>query len=190
MRHLAINTFWDTILGMKSIERLRLINISLNKAVNWSEMFEKHMNLSEFHLESTPFPSNEFTLISDRKLNENPNIISFSLIDCNITSIQTNLMNTWFELKMISLSNNMINELKRSWFHSTLPSLWSLDLSYNMIETIPQDFFNGMTAIRKLRLDNNRLKTLHKSWFQPIWPLLREFSIDRKYTPDYLPLET
>ncbi len=81
----------------------------------------------------------------------------------------------------MSLSHNSIKLLNRKWFSKTLKDLWSLDLSYNKIVSISEDFFIGMTSLRKLRLDNNKLMALpFLDSMEIIWEnrILNEFSIN------------
>ncbi len=82
---------------------------------------------------------------------------------------------------MVSLSRNSIKLLNRTWFSPDLPDLFSLDLSYNKIVSLPQDFFVGMNALRKLRLDNNKLMSLPFDTIKNIWnKQLIEFTIESK----------
>ncbi|XP_054159856.1 uncharacterized protein LOC128958066 [Oppia nitens] len=64
------------------------------------------------------------------------------------------------------------------WFSQTLPQLWSIDLSYNQITNIEEDFFTGMPSLTKLRLDSNSLKTLNYKCFVNVWHQLHELWVD------------
>jgi len=144
-------------------------------------VFDKLIGLKDFRLESSlsPSPSNTISINIGHGLKAN-NMLSISLINCQIKLIDSNVINRWSNLRMISLAHNQISELNRNWFPSELKNLWSLDLSYNSISVAPQNFFNGMPALKKLRLDNNSFYTLHYNWFESIWTNLHELWIDSK----------
>jgi Leucine-rich repeat (LRR) protein len=107
-------------------------------------------------------------------------LISLSLIKNGIRSIHEQEFADWPYLRIVSLSHNYIKLLNRKWFSTTLKDLWSLDLSYNKIVSLSQDFFSGMTSLRKLRLDNNKLMFLPFDPIEIIWKngLLNQFFIN------------
>ncbi len=166
--------------GIKRLNHLNLINTEINGDWDWGAMFDQLSQLKDFRLESSSLPSKVLNIKIGHRF-KTDNILTVSFINCQIESIDSNVINKWSKLRMISLANNKISRLDRNWFSSQLYFLWSLDLSYNSISDIPKDFFTGMRALKKLRLDNNSFLTLKDSWFLPIWPNLSEFWINREF---------
>ena len=165
----------DLINEQKSLKRLKFNRMDMIDW-KWDQLFGNLSKLREFSMQTSTISSPLFR--HSDPFTTNDNLISFSVTNCAISSIEENVMSQWTQLKMISLANNCIKDLNRKWLAPNLKKLWSLDLSFNSIDYIPKDFFIGMTALRKLRLDNNSLKTLKKLWFEPIWAGLHEFWID------------
>ena len=173
-----ISILSDLIDGQKSLKRLKLIGISVTNGWEWGPMFAQFNRLVDFHLEKcSPFVDE---LVINGSADKN-NMISFSVNKCGIKSIKTDMITEWIHLKIVSLAHNCIHELDRHWFPSQLESLWFLDLSYNKISWIPDNYFLGLTALRKLRLDNNSFVTLNKLWFHHIWEGLHELWIDGEW---------
>ncbi len=166
--------------GIKKLNHLNLINTQINRDWDWGAIFDQLSQLKDFRLENSSLNSSSVLNIKIGHSFKSDNILTVSFINCQIESIDSNVINKWSKLRMISLANNKISRLDRNWFSSELKFLWSLDLSYNSISDIPENFFTGMTALKKLRLDNNSFRTLKYNWLRPIWPNLHEFWINRE----------
>ncbi len=165
--------------GIKTLNHLYLINMEINGNWDWGAMFGQLSQLKDFRLENSSLPSGVLNIKIGHGF-KTDNILTISFINCQIESIDSDVINKWSKLRMISLANNKISGLHRNWFSPNLNSLWSLDLSYNSISDIPENFFTGMPALEKLRLDNNSFRTLEENWFYPIWQHLYEFWINRE----------
>ncbi|GIY22102.1 uncharacterized protein CDAR_222971 [Caerostris darwini] len=81
-------------------------------------------------------------------------------------------------LTICSLANNHIVELKRSMFPKPAKHLWSLDLSFNKIRSLPKDMFAEMPSLHELKLDSNRLKIFEVDRVVPVWDRLTQLWID------------
>lgn len=69
-------------------------------------------------------------------------------------------------LKIFSIAGNGLTS-----FPSSFPSkatLEKIDLSRNLIPTIPDAFFTGFSALVELNLDQNKIKTLHNDLFSSL----------------------
>ncbi|GFS92670.1 uncharacterized protein NPIL_244271 [Nephila pilipes] len=81
-------------------------------------------------------------------------------------------------LTICSLANNYISHVERSIFPKPAVHLWSLDLSFNNIKSLPKDMFDGMPSLHELKLDNNHLKIIPFKVVRPVWNRLTQLWID------------
>lgn len=111
-----------------------------------------------------------------------PQLTVFSLVSCQILTLAGfDLLADVTTLRMISLSKNHLTELEsgRSFFPLHSPELWSLDLSYNKLRSIPMDW-PFPASLRVLKLDHNLFKVLQFDPFKEIWGGLSEFWVHCK----------
>ncbi|CAL1262919.1 unnamed protein product [Larinioides sclopetarius] len=69
-------------------------------------------------------------------------------------------------LKILSLSDNNIQEITRSMLPNPAPELLFLDLSNNEISSIPEDFFRNMPHLVHVALSDNRLSVLPEGTYK------------------------
>lgn len=110
-----------------------------------------------------------------------PHLAVVSLIGCQIISLAGfDLLANATQLRVVSLSRNQLTSLEEQnggrAFFPLGSGLWSIDLSYNRLRSIPMDWpFPG--SLRVLRLDHNQFKVLQFDPFRAVWFGLSEFWI-------------
>ncbi|XP_054718398.1 carboxypeptidase N subunit 2-like [Uloborus diversus] len=100
------------------------------------------------------------------------------IINSRLKWIHPRLLQANQELAICSFSNNEIRHVQRSMFPEPASNLWSLDLSYNWLEWLPENIFSDMDALIELKIDNNQLKEVSQRVFSPVWNNLTQFWLD------------
>ncbi|XP_035217077.1 uncharacterized protein LOC118190475 [Stegodyphus dumicola] len=107
-----------------------------------------------------------------------PNLTFIQLINCSIRWLHIKAFKRNMKLAVLSLANNLITKVLSSMFPQPAYYLWSLDLSYNRLNWLPEDLFNSMFSLRELKLDNNHFKDVSVSLFIPVWNTLNNLWLD------------
>ncbi|XP_067334549.1 phospholipase A2 inhibitor beta [Channa argus] len=74
----------------------------------------------------------------------------------NLSEIGTQAFTGLWSLRVLVLTNCQIQEIQQQAFFS-LSFLEKLDLSWNLLTTLPVDFSAGLSALKELRLEHNNL---------------------------------
>ncbi|XP_040195934.1 transforming growth factor beta activator LRRC32 [Rana temporaria] len=137
--HLAMNSI--TCISRFNLRQLESLNLSKNSIQTFhtsdseEEYHLKHVDLSDNKLVHFPILPTVNNLIT---LNLSMNLISF---DENTSHVEL----AWLEEEEGSRNTTMVNLL----------TLTHLDLSYNNIKSIPEDFFSSMPMLKFLNLSQN-----------------------------------
>jgi len=153
-----------------SLQVLTLINIDFDK-FNW-EPLKAAKKLTAIHIENCSFKHLEkakFGLISDLK------IISLTIVDSKLETIEASAFEGWDSLKMLTIKNAYLKNF--DWIKTKLPQLWYLDLTFNYIDSISTDFFSFLPQLKVLKLDENNIKLLDWKLIEKYLPKLHEFSL-------------
>lgn len=93
---------------------------------------------------------------------------------CGITDIDPNAFQHLNNLQQLSLDNNRLTAIKKSWFKG-LDYLTYLDINYNNIESIEAGVFENLPSLVELRLSGNRLECLNLASMSHLKELKRIF---------------
>ncbi|XP_070811356.1 vasorin [Pituophis catenifer annectens] len=74
-------------------------------------------------------------------------------------------------LQLLDLSQNLISSLPRNIFQ-LLPGLHNLDLSSNQLQEVTNESFHGLRLLERLYLDRNQLQSIHPAAFDSLENLL------------------
>ncbi|XP_026539168.1 vasorin [Notechis scutatus] len=74
-------------------------------------------------------------------------------------------------LRLLDLSQNLLSSLPRNVFQP-LPGLHNLDLSANQLQEVTNESFHGLRLLERLYLDRNQLQTIHPAAFDSLESLL------------------
>lgn len=102
-------------------------------------------------------------------------IITATFDNIKLELIEDNVFENWKNLKMLSITNNLIIDL--NWIKSDFPELWLLDLRYNKLKTIPNNLIKWFPKLRVLKLAYNEIRTVSYEAIQPLLTL-KEFSFE------------
>ncbi|XP_022916391.2 carboxypeptidase N subunit 2-like [Onthophagus taurus] len=96
-------------------------------------------------------------------------VVTVNITQSNITKISSGSFDDFRQLRKISLSGNVIEEIEfgafsAETFRTQLPFLRILDLSENNIETLPKEIFNHSSTL-ELNLSSNALKQIEHGAF-------------------------
>lgn len=106
--------------------------------------------------------------IPDRSfLKYNKNLISLNLHDCGIKEISGYAFDSLRKLKKLNLPYNYITSVRDQWFVD-LTSLEQLDLSYNLIASIEPTVFEKLRGLKWLDVRENRLTCLEPAQLVPM----------------------
>lgn len=86
------------------------------------------------------------------------------LSDNRLTMIQDGVFTSLNVLETLDLAGNMISRIEGRPFP---PSLSSLSLSQNLLETVPIQSLSNLNNLKWLQLRGNTIKTLPSKWFLP-----------------------
>ncbi|KAM3604026.1 uncharacterized protein V6R79_005479 [Siganus canaliculatus] len=146
----------ETFVGVERLEILKMNNNLLSNLT--SDAFLRLPQLTELHLEGN-------------KISELADNLFFSLTELKVLNLRGNLLSTFgdrvfgFEpssLKELNLKGNRLTELSPL---VTLASLSDLDLSSNLLSTLPEDIFRNVTSLEYLDLSENQLSSLPETIF-------------------------
>nr|XP_042901169.1 vasorin-like isoform X2 [Parasteatoda tepidariorum] len=71
-------------------------------------------------------------------------------------------------LAVLILKQNEISKFKRSMLPDPANKLHHLDLSHNLLETLPENMFKNMPNLGEIYLSHNKLLTLNEETFSPV----------------------
>uniref|UniRef100_A0A8C5S9U8 Vasorin n=1 Tax=Laticauda laticaudata TaxID=8630 RepID=A0A8C5S9U8_LATLA len=74
-------------------------------------------------------------------------------------------------LQLLDLSQNLLSSLPHNVFQ-LLPGLHNLDLSANQLQEVTNESFHGLRLLERLYLDRNQLQTIHPAAFDSLESLL------------------
>ncbi|XP_015914167.2 leucine-rich repeat and immunoglobulin-like domain-containing nogo receptor-interacting protein 3 [Parasteatoda tepidariorum] len=78
---------------------------------------------------------------------------------------------------LLVLKNNAISEMSRSMFPNPAKKLYHLDLSNNLLTTLPDNMFSNMPDLHEVHLNNNKFVTLREEVFSPIMQKLQSMML-------------
>jgi len=97
-----------------------------------------------------------------------------------ISVIEDHAFDKHTKLAVLLLGRNLLETVGQEWFNGLGLTLENLDLSWNKITSIPDGAFKSLTVLQYLNLDGNRVKTISDNTFDGLY-MLRSLSID--YNP-------
>ncbi|GBL76101.1 hypothetical protein AVEN_234400-1 [Araneus ventricosus] len=103
------------------------------------------------------------------------NLDTIVFVQDTISYIDDKAFSHFQNLKLLNIKRNLIYEIKRSMFPNPAPKLTELHLSYNRIETLPDDAFTNMPSLTTLVIAGNKIVTLEKQLVSPVWKQLKKF---------------
>ncbi|KAK3580126.1 hypothetical protein CHS0354_034066 [Potamilus streckersoni] len=138
------------------LDSLTYIDISRNQLTSFPRgTFCDVRNLRYVFLKSlrlTSFPSDAFSCGT-----RGTNITVLDLSQCLISDIQDGSLLSLNELKILNISRNLLTNVTKLQFQGA-PNLRQLDLSYNQLDYVFEDFCEIFPRIRLVSLKGNRFK--------------------------------
>ena len=139
-------------IGIKNIETLVMKNSNIGPELRKFQ-FPKFLNLA-----TANFENNSISKIEQDLFTENfPSIRIISLAHNFISSLHFDLENLQ-QLSTLHLQNNLFGPNLNCSEFGILAGIEFLDLSFNEIETINENYFTSFPNIKRLRLDGNKIK--------------------------------
>ncbi|KAG8190224.1 hypothetical protein JTE90_011945 [Oedothorax gibbosus] len=103
------------------------------------------------------------------------NVEDISFARNRISYIYDNAFVTFRNLRILSLNDNEIKEMKRTMFPNPALTLADFDISHNLIEQLPEDLFTNMPSLDTLSIGYNKILVLKENIFSGIWEQLDLF---------------
>nr|XP_042901170.1 TLR4 interactor with leucine rich repeats-like [Parasteatoda tepidariorum] len=103
--------------------------------------------------------------------NEFPHLQYMSLLkisSAKISFLHPDAFSGLPNLTVLIFKQNEISKFKRSMLPDPANKLHHLDLSSNLLETLPENMFKSMPNLRELYLGHNKLLTLNEETFSPV----------------------
>lgn len=170
----SIMKFTDTDVAFQgledSLEILLVSKCSFTNSWDWSLLknMKKLMRLeiTEGDLESIEDDVKEISSLNMKDIDFSHNRIShvYEYAFANFT-----------ELTFLSLSNNLVGEVKRTMLPNPAPNLVQIDLGYNELLELPKDFFKEMPSLEIVSIPGNKILSLNEQVFAPVWEQLEGF---------------
>ncbi|GFY57235.1 hypothetical protein TNIN_324671 [Trichonephila inaurata madagascariensis] len=151
---------------------LNILNVAQNTRIKSEERFSlaKLPKLTKLQI-----LYNGLYRVRDDWLNEKiPNVHTIVLDWNEISVIEDNAFSNLASLKLISLSENRIKNVKRSMFPQPALQLSRIDLSYNQLESLPGNIFREMPSLKEVILSGNEIKTLEEGTWSEVWEKLNK----------------
>ncbi|CAL1283227.1 unnamed protein product [Larinioides sclopetarius] len=103
------------------------------------------------------------------------NLDTIVFVQDTVSYIDDKAFSHFQNLEILNIKRNLISEVKRPMFPNPASKLTELHLSYNRIETLPDDAFTNMPSLTTLVIAGNKIVTLEKQIVAPVWKQLQKF---------------
>ncbi len=169
--------------GLDSLETLKLENNSLSmltsglfKGLRGLQMLNlSHNSISSHNMDSSTFQGldklkvldlsfNKMTLMKDNLFVTMKSLQALDLSQNQLHTVNAGALNGLFDLKMLSLSHNIIASLDESSFNGGLKTLTSLSLDHNKVRYVPQELLKPVgSTLEDLSFNSNELIEVPKT---------------------------
>lgn len=163
-----INNILERIRNLKTIEKIREIDLSERKLIKIPTNIRKFKNLEVLRLNNNELTTLDYDIykgISNYVFDELKALKRLYLDSNKLTKIEPNLFNGLSSLEILYLGNNQLARIDDDSFNG-LSNLKELYLGNNRLKTIDGSPFNGLLNLRKLELHNNRLSEIGSEAFK------------------------
>ncbi|KAF8793340.1 Protein slit like protein [Argiope bruennichi] len=104
-------------------------------------------------------------------------LANLELTQDSISYIDENAFTLFENLAILSLKRNLIKDVARSMLPNPATKLNVINLSFNLIERLPEDMFTNMPALTTIILSANKLITVDFNTFSPVWSRLNKIDL-------------
>lgn len=133
-------------------------------------------------LKSLAFQANDIVRLGNDWFNGGPETIQDLNLEANdIEELGDKAFASLVNVEQIWLGDNRVRSVSRSMFPSPANKLWLLEISFNGIEDLPTDMFEGFPALKTVNLSGNKLKTISETIWGNVWQQLNEVYLERNY---------
>lgn len=144
------------------LEEIRATDAHYITRWDWSQLKNhRRLSLIDINLISMYSIEQEFPALKSMR--------TLGISKAEISFINPNAFAGMENLWILDLHDNLISEMKRSMLPNPANELHILDLSGNLLSSLPTDMFNGIPNLRQLELNYNKFITLNEETF--LWPL-------------------
>ncbi|XP_035213937.1 peroxidasin-like [Stegodyphus dumicola] len=170
-------SFSDTDTAFVGLEKtLQVLNIQETLVYNgweWSQLRKLSMLKEIYVIKSGPL-----TVDTDMNQIAHLNLEKLTLQNNAISFVHPYAFISFKKLKVLSMKQNEITQLRRSMFPTPANELLQMIFSYNKLETIPRDMFTEMPKLQSVVLASNRILSIDKNTFAPVWNNLKMLNLD------------
>ncbi|GFQ71395.1 toll-7 [Trichonephila clavata] len=156
----------------KSLKNLTVEESTIYSGWNWKHL-KKLTGLMEIRTVKAGLDEIDWDIADISLLN----LLSLQLMQDSISYIDDWAFARFKALKVFSLKNNLIPEVKRSMFPDPATNLIQINLSQNKIEELPLDIFTNMPNLVSILLAENSIVTIDMKTFAPVWSQLYKIDL-------------
>ncbi|XP_042906254.1 toll-like receptor 13 [Parasteatoda tepidariorum] len=132
------------------------------------------------HLRDVSFLGNDIVQLGNDWFEDGPEALEQLDLQANdIEKLGDKAFTTLTNLQQLWLGDNRVRTVSRSMFPNPANKLWLIEISFNGIEELPADFFEGFPALKTVNLAGNKLKTIPESIWGKVWSQLEEVYVER-----------
>ncbi|CAL1289106.1 unnamed protein product [Larinioides sclopetarius] len=143
------------------LEELRATDAHYISQWDWSQLRNhRRLDLIDINLISMYSLEQEFPALKS--------LTVLGIIKAEISFIHPTAFSKLENLKILDMRDNLITDLNRDMLPNPAQQLRILDFSGNLLNSLPDDMFEGMPNLKELQLDFNKFKTLNEETF--LWP--------------------
>ncbi|GFY68535.1 g-protein coupled receptor GRL101 [Trichonephila inaurata madagascariensis] len=140
------------------LEELRATNAHYFTQWDWSQLrYHRRLNLIDINLIEMYSLEQKFPPL------ESLNMLGIS--KAAISFIHPKAFAGLVNLKILHLRDNSIDKMRRSMFPSVAKELEIIDLSGNLLTSLPDDMFHRMPKLKEVELNRNKFVTLNEETF-------------------------
>lgn len=148
---------------------IRMYGVNIARTWNWGAMYWLAPTTSSAYCEIQVVQSTMPMIQTDFGRICQGVVTVVNIISSGTVAIEDRAFATFYKLVEISLANNRIQDMKRSFFSYPANELEVIDLSNNNIRTLPDNMFTQMPNLQTVNIRGNPISSLDERAFRPIF---------------------
>ncbi|GIX92083.1 uncharacterized protein CDAR_28051 [Caerostris darwini] len=148
---------------------LRMHEVSVSRRWNWAAFYWLAPTSANAYCEIQVVRSTVPGLSADFGRICQGMVTVVNIVSSGLYALENRVFAPFTKLTELDLSNNRIQDMRRSFFAYPARDLRIMNLENNNIRNLPQDFFSQMPSLQSVNLRGNPINNLDERTFRPIF---------------------